>query len=93
MPFIPTYFFIFNMAVLIVLGLFRKASGLRTSRPTRAPSSGHASGGLILGVSAFFLLRAFANGSFSHDRHGGHLQRRQHLPKATGPQRRRLCAS
>ena len=24
---------------------------------------GHASGGLILGVSAFFLLRAFANGS------------------------------
>jgi amino acid transporter len=62
---IPTYFFIANMAVLIVLGLVREAAG---NLPKATPSSatvplGHASGGLILGVSAFFLLRAFANGS------------------------------
>jgi amino acid transporter len=62
---IPTYFFIFNMAVLIVLGLFRKASGDLPHQPAHpgALPLGHASGGLILGVSAFFLLRAFANGS------------------------------
>jgi amino acid transporter len=62
---IPTYFFIANMALLIIVGLAREAAG---SLPTAAPSHGalplgHASGGLILGVSAFFLLRAFANGS------------------------------
>ncbi len=62
---IPTYFFIANMAVLILFGLGREAAG---TLPKAAPSQGslplgHASGGLILGVSAFFLLRAFANGS------------------------------
>jgi amino acid transporter len=62
---IPTYFFIANMAVLIVLGLSRAAAG---SLPKAASSPGtlplgHANGGLILGVSAYFLLRAFANGS------------------------------
>lgn len=62
---VPTYFFIANMAVLILLGLGRKAVG---DLPKAVPSHGslhlgHASGGLILGVSAFFLLRAFANGS------------------------------
>ncbi len=62
---IPTYFFIANMAVLILFGLGREAAG---NLPKAAPSQGslplgHASGGLILGVSAFFLLRAFANGS------------------------------
>jgi amino acid transporter len=62
---IPTYFFIANMVVLILLGLAREASG---NLPKAPPSNatvplGHASGGLILGVSAFFLLRAFANGS------------------------------
>jgi amino acid transporter len=62
---IPTYFFIANMAVLIIVGLAResvgdlpKATGGHGTIPL-----GHASGGLILGVSAFFLLRAFANGS------------------------------
>ena len=62
---VPTYFFIANMALLIVFGLAREAAG---TLPKAAPGHGqmplgHASGGLILGVSAFFLLRAFANGS------------------------------
>jgi amino acid transporter len=62
---VPTYFFIANMALLIFLGLGRKVAG---NLPKAAPEKGmvplgHASGGLILGVSAFFLLRAFANGS------------------------------
>ena len=62
---VPTYFFIANMAVLILFGLGREAAG---DLPKAAPNHGmlhlgHASGGLILGVSAFFLLRAFANGS------------------------------
>jgi amino acid transporter len=62
---VPTYFFIANMALLIIVGLGREAAG---DLP-KAPQShgmlplGHASGGLILGVSAFFVLRAFANGS------------------------------
>src|SRR5580693_4358251 len=62
---IPTYFFIFNMGLLIVFGLVRKVSGDLPHQPTHAGRLplGHASGGLILGVSAFFLLRAFANGS------------------------------
>ena len=62
---IPTYFFIANMAVMIGVGIVREAAG---ELPKAPPSQGmlplgHANGGLILGVSAFFLLRAFANGS------------------------------
>ncbi len=62
---VPTYFFIANMALLIVAGLVKEA----TSGLPHAPEGdgtmplGHASGGLILGISAFFLLRAFAQGS------------------------------
>ena len=62
---VPTYFFIANMALLIIVGLGREAVGdlpKAASRQGMLPL-GHASGGLILGVSAFFLLRAFANGS------------------------------
>ena len=63
---IPTYFFIANMAVLIVAGLVREAIG-RPAHAARAhrhhARSGTPSGGLMLGVSAFYLLRAFANGS------------------------------
>jgi amino acid transporter len=61
---IPTYFFIVNMAVLIVVGLGREAkSGLPHAAHVHGVMKlGHANGGLILGVSAFFLLRAFANG-------------------------------
>jgi len=62
---IPTYFFIANMSVLIVAGLVKEM----TTGLAHAPQSpgtvplGHSSGGLILGISAFFLLRAFAQGS------------------------------
>jgi amino acid transporter len=61
----PTYFFIANMALLIVVGLSREIAGNlpKAPRSHSALPLGHASGGLILGVSAFFLLRAFANGS------------------------------
>ncbi len=62
---IPTYFFIGNMVVLILFGLVRAASGHLGHAPRTSASLGfgHASGGLILGISAFYLLRAFANGS------------------------------
>jgi amino acid transporter len=62
---LPTYFFIANMAVLIVSGFVKEISGtLHHVPPARhAMPLGHATGGLILGVSAFYLLRAFANGS------------------------------
>src|ERR1700733_3400296 len=62
---IPTYFFIFNMALLIVFGLVREAAGSLPHQPAQPATLplGHTSGGLILGVSASFLLRAFANGS------------------------------
>jgi amino acid transporter len=62
---IPTYFFIANMVVLILFGLVRAASGHLGHAPRSSATLGfgHASGGLILGISAFYLLRAFANGS------------------------------
>jgi len=62
---VPTYFFIANMAVLIVAGLVKEAtSGLpHAPEGNGTMSLGHASGGLILGISAFYLLRAFAQGS------------------------------
>jgi amino acid transporter len=62
---VPTYFFIANMAVLIVFGLTKEAIGdlPKATASHESVPLGHASGGLILGVSAFFLLRAFANGS------------------------------
>jgi amino acid transporter len=62
---VPTYFFIANMAVLIVAGLVKEATSGLPHAPQSAGTMplGHASGGLILGISAFFLLRAFAQGS------------------------------
>src|ERR1700722_9733333 len=62
---IPPYFFIANMSVLIVLGLVRAATGHlgHATRSTGTLNIGHSGGGLILGISAFYLLRAFANGS------------------------------
>jgi amino acid transporter len=62
---LPTYFFLANMGILIVTGFVREIAG-SLHKATPVPQSmplGHASGGLILGVSAFYLLRAFANGS------------------------------
>src|SRR3984957_9866395 len=62
---LPTYFFIANMAVLIVAGFVQAILGSLRHAPRGGPTLhlGHANGGLILGVSAFYLLRAFANGS------------------------------
>lgn len=62
---IPTYVFIANMGVLIVFGIVRAALGdLSHAKHTAANVAiGHSSNGLILGVSAFYILRAFANGS------------------------------
>jgi amino acid transporter len=63
---LPTYFFIANMAVLIVAGFVQEIMGSLHHAPQSKATMplGHAaSGGLILGVSAFYLLRAFANGS------------------------------
>ena len=62
---LPTYFFIANMAVLIVSGFVQELTGSLRHAPRGGPTLhlGHANGGLILGVSAFYLLRAFANGS------------------------------
>src|ERR1700684_55680 len=63
---LPTYFFIANMVVLIVAGFVQKAMGTlhhAPQSPATMPLGHAASGGLILGVSAFYLLRAFANGS------------------------------
>jgi amino acid transporter len=61
---IPTFFFIANMAVLIVAGLARAAFGSLGHVP-EAPGQialGHEGTGLLLGVSLFYVARAFANG-------------------------------
>ena len=62
---VPTYFFIANMALLIVSGLVKEATTGLPHAPegNGTMSLGHSSGGLILGISAFYLLRAFAQGS------------------------------
>ena len=86
---IPTYFFIANMAVLIITGLVRAAFGDLGHVPaaTGQLTFGHEGGGLLLGVSLFYVARAFANGGFGHDRDRGHLQRGQRLPQTSGRQR------
>jgi amino acid transporter len=61
---IPTYFFIGNMAVLIIAGLARAAVGDLGHVPVHEGqiALGHEGGGLLLGVSLFYVARAFANG-------------------------------
>ena len=61
---IPTYFFILNMAILIVTGLVRYAIGDLGHAPVAAGQMklGHEGGGLLLGISLFYAARAFANG-------------------------------
>ncbi len=62
---VPTYFFILNMVVLLVLGLTRMATGTLPhadhARDGLLPF-GHASNGVLLGASMFVVLRAFASG-------------------------------
>lgn len=61
---IPTYFFIANMAVLIIAGLVKAATGHLGHVPAAhgQMAFGHEGGGLLLGVSLFYAARAFANG-------------------------------
>lgn len=61
---LPTYFFIANMAALIIVGLVRAATGHLGHVATAAGQLplGHATGGLIGGISLFIAARAFANG-------------------------------
>ena len=61
---VPTYFFILNMAVLIVTGLVRAALGDLGHVPVKGGqmSLGQQGGGLLLGVSLFYAAKAFANG-------------------------------
>ena len=61
---IPTYFFIANMAVLILYGLAKAVTGDLGHVPVKAGQMnfGHQGGGLLLGVSLFYAARAFANG-------------------------------
>jgi amino acid transporter len=61
---IPTYFFIANMAVLIAIGLGRAAAGDLGHVPAASGQIplGHEGSGLLLGVSLFYVARAFANG-------------------------------
>jgi amino acid transporter len=61
---IPTYFFITNMAVLILAGLAKAAAGDLGHVPASHGqlAFGHEGGGLLLGVSLFSAARAFANG-------------------------------
>jgi amino acid transporter len=61
---VPTYFFIANMAVLILTGLVRAAVGSLGHVPVAHGQVhlGHKGGGLLLGVSLFYAARAFANG-------------------------------
>jgi amino acid transporter len=62
---VPTYFFIANMAGLIIYGFVKQAMGTLHNVPITSQSQplGLSSGGLIMGVAAFALLRAFASGS------------------------------
>ena len=62
---VPTYFFIGNMAILIVVGLVQAGLGHLGHVP-RGPGNlrlGHEGSGLLLGVSVLIILRAFASGS------------------------------
>lgn len=62
---LPTFLFILNMGVLIVVGLFRSALGQIHQAPLNIPGGltlGHAGTGLLYGASLFIFLKAFANG-------------------------------
>jgi amino acid transporter len=61
---IPTYFFIANMAVLIVAGLVRAAIGGLGHVPAAQGQMGlgQEGTGIFLGVSLFYVAQAFANG-------------------------------
>jgi len=63
---IPTYFFIANMVILIVVGAYREISGsLHAASVYGHPGAetiGKSGSGLLLGASVFVILKAFASG-------------------------------
>ena len=62
---VPTYFFIFNMAVLLGLGLVKAVAGhlpVETARPEGLLPFGNAGTGLLLGASLYRVMHAFASG-------------------------------
>src|ERR1700728_4270247 len=90
---IPTYFFVFSLSAVIVVGYVRAALGRLHPHPTPPVHLlvdghlGHAGSGLLMGLAFITLLRAFAHGGARLDRVGGDLQRRGQLPQARGLQR------
>ncbi len=65
---VPTYFFVTMVGLMVVTGLIRAALGDLHTHPihvTGAVPIGHPGAGLLMGASAFILLRAFANGGSS----------------------------
>jgi amino acid transporter len=63
---LPTYFFVVNMAILIIVGAYKEIAGsLHVHAITGHPGSvpiGHPGSGLLLGASVFIVLKAFASG-------------------------------
>jgi amino acid transporter len=61
---VPTYFFIANMAVLIVAGLVKAATGSLGHVPVKSGQMGFGKEGVgvLLGISLFYVAKAFANG-------------------------------
>lgn len=62
---VPTYWFLVSMGLMIVSGLVRLGLGSLPRYPLHAAGHiavGASGGGLLLGVSVFLFLRAFANG-------------------------------
>ncbi|HEY2564841.1 MAG TPA: amino acid permease [Acidimicrobiales bacterium] len=63
---LPTYFFVVNMAILIIVGAYKEIRGsLAVHSITGHPGSvqiGHSGSGLLLGASVFIVLKAFASG-------------------------------
>ncbi len=66
---VPTYLFIFTISAVVVIGLVRDiVSGLPVIQPgggALAGPPGHHDTGLLMGVSVFLILKAFANGGSS----------------------------
>ncbi|HEY6622284.1 MAG TPA: amino acid permease [Acidimicrobiales bacterium] len=62
---IPTYFFIVNMAVLLVVGATRAVLGqlhAHSIHQSGAVTIGHPGAGVLFGAGAFVLMRSFASG-------------------------------
>ena len=80
---VPTYFFIVNMVILIIVGIYKWADGHAAGprhpgqvRPAiRLSTSATSGSGLLLGAGLFVMLRAFAVRGVRADRHRGDLQR------------------